>query len=60
MYPVGNSMPMFHIKCSSSFDLRGGVPEGSILGPLLFLLYINYMLQAADCDLLLYAGDSCL
>ena len=30
------------------------------LGPLLFLLYVNDMKQAIDCDLLLYADDSCL
>ena len=31
-----------------------------MLGPLIFLLYVNDMPQAVDCDLLLYADDSCL
>ena len=36
------------------------MPQGSILGPLLFLLYVNNMKQDVDCDLLLYADKSCL
>ena len=37
-----------------------GVPRGSILGPLLFLLYENDMPQGVNSDLLLYADDTCL
>ena len=54
----------FHVnvndKYSTSTDLRWGVPQGSIFGLMLFLLYINTMPQAADCDLFLYADDTCL
>ena len=40
--------------------VSSGVPQGSILGPLLFLIYINDMSQAVKCNLFLYADDSCL
>ena len=33
-------------------------PQGSILGPLLFLLYVNDILEAVHSDLLLYGDDS--
>ena len=45
---------------SNPGKLTCGVPQGSILGPLLFLLYVNDMPQSVSCDLLLYADDSCL
>ena len=41
-------------------NLTCGLPQGSILGTLLFLLYVNDMPQFVSCDLLLYADDSCL
>ena len=57
-----NRKYIVHINNSFSEpgNLLCGVPQGSILGPLLFLLYINDMPQAVTCDLLLYADDTCL
>ena len=48
-------------KYSSTAKIECGVPQGSMLGPfLLFLLFINDMKQVVDCDLFLYADESCL
>ena len=51
-----------HIKntFSEPANLLCRVPQGSILGSLLFLLYINDMPKAVDCELLLYADETFL
>jgi len=37
-----------------------GVPQGSILGPLLHETYFNDLPNAIDCTSRLYADDTCL
>ena len=49
-----------HKKFTTSDNLQCRVPQESIIGPLLFLLYINNIPQAVDCDLFLSADDTCL
>ena len=46
--------------CSEACNISCGVPQGSILGPLLFLCYVNDMKISVSCQLLLYADDSVL
>ena len=45
---------------SSFLDMEFGVPQGSILGPILFLCYINDMSASLDCRLSPYTDDSIL
>ena len=45
---------------SSPSNLICGIPQGSILGPLLLSLYINDLPQANVSDMLLYTDDTCI
>ena len=45
---------------SDFLPINCGVPQGSILGPQLFLLYMNDLCISVDCKLSLYADDSAL
>ena len=45
---------------SQACNIACGVPQGSILGPLLFLIYVNDMNASVKCKLILYVDDSAL
>ena len=41
-------------------NVQAGVPQGSKLGPLLWLVYIQDILENLESEVLLFADDTCL
>ena len=45
---------------SSLLDVNAGVPQGSRLGPLLFIIYINDIVKDIESEILIFADDTTL
>ena len=45
---------------SSFQDIKAGVPQGSRLGPLLFIIYINDIVKNLESEILIFADDCSL
>ena len=47
-------------KSSQEYPVNARVPQGSILGPTVFLLYVNDLPDDVICNIAIYADDTTL
>ena len=51
---------VLHGKSSQEYTVNSGVLQGSFLGPMLFLVYINDLPDDVICIIAVYADDTTL
>ena len=60
-YLTRTQTTFFNGNMSGKITVSSGVPQGSVLGPLLFILYINDICDVIEhCNIILYADDCVL
>ena len=60
LFSVIDSLVVLDGKSSQEYPVNARVLQGSILGPTLFLLYINDLPGGVICDIVIYADDTTL
>ena len=49
---------MVRSEYSEWFDVISGVPQGTVLGPILFLIYVNDIPETVNSNLKMFADDT--